>query len=185
MLFIETIKIGNKIENLRFHNERLNRTRKIFFNAKPIDLKNFVKIKKNFRARITYKKEILKIEYFPLSKREFKKFKIVDSNINYRFKFENRAKLNALKPENYDEIIIVKNGLITDTTISNLAFFNGKEWLTPKYPLLKGTKRAELLEKNFLKEANIKKSDLKYFKKMAMINAILGFYEIENFSLDF
>ena len=49
--------------------------------------------------------------------------------------------------------------------------------------MLKGTKREELIDKGFLKEANIHKSDLKYFKKIAMINAIVGFMEIEDFDI--
>ncbi|RUM56328.1 MAG: 4-amino-4-deoxychorismate lyase, partial [Nautilia sp.] len=71
----------------------------------------------------------------------------------------------------------VKNGLITDTTISNLAFFDGNNWITPKTPLLKGTKREELIQKGFLKEKEIKIEDIKHFKKFAMMNAIIGFYE--------
>ena len=62
-------------------------------------------------------------------------------------------------------MFLVKNNLVTDSTISNLAFFTGKEWLTPKYPLLKGTKREELIKKGALKEENIHIYDLKYFKK--------------------
>ena len=37
-----------------------------------------------------------------------------------------------------DEILITRNGLLTDTSIANIALFNGKEWHTPKHPLLKG-----------------------------------------------
>ena len=180
MKFIETMLITENIENINLHNERMNKTRYDFFKLPPIDLRDFIELKKHKRVRVTYSKTIEKIEYFELKKREFKTFKIVHSDINYSYKYANRDELNALKPENADEIIIIKNSLVTDTTISNLAFFDGKKWLTPKTPLLKGTKREELLRKNFLSEAEIKEKDLKNFKKIAMINAVIGFYEIKN-----
>ena len=179
MEFIETILITNKIENLELHNKRMNNTRYIFFKEKPIDLKEYIKIIKNKRIRVTYDRKIKKVEYFDLVKKEFKKFKIVHSDIDYSYKFANREELNKLKEKNVDEVIIVKNGFITDTTISNLAFFDGKKWITPKNPLLKGTKREELLNKNFLIQKDIKVDEIKNFKKFAMINAIVGFLEID------
>ena len=179
MRFIETLLITNEIKNLKYHNQRMNKTRKYFYNLDEIDLKDYIKIIPNKRVRVVYDKDILKVEYFDLKPREFKNFKIVYSDIDYEYKYENREKLNSLKVDGYDEVIIVKNGFITDTTISNLAFFDGKEWHTPKNPLLKGTKRAELLEKGFLKEKDIKIEHLKNYQKFAMMNAIIGFYEIE------
>jgi len=179
MKFIETLLITEKIENVDLHNERMNNTRYDFFKLPPIDLRDFIELKKHKRVRVTYSKSIEKIEYFELKKREFKTFKIVHSDIDYSYKYANRDTLNALKPENVDEVIIIKNSFVTDTTISNLAFFDGKKWLTPKTPLLKGTKREELLRKDFLTEAEIKEKDLKNFKKIAMINAVIGFYEIK------
>jgi len=183
MGFIETLLITNHINNLDLHNFRMNETRKHFYNLPPIDLADFIDLKPNTRCRVLYDREIIKVEYFELVKREFKKFKIVESDIEYSFKYANRDKLNNLKVDGYDEVIIVKNGLITDTTISNLAFFDG-EWITPKTPLLKGTKRMQLLNKGILKEKDIKIEDIKNFKKIAMMNAILGFYEIGEFIVE-
>ena len=179
MEYIETILITNKIENLKFHNIRMNKTRKNFYNLEPIDLKEYIEIIPNKRVRVVYEKKIKKIEYFDLNKREFNKLKVVEcDNIEYSYKSENREKLNSLKVNGYDEVIIVKNGLVTDTTISNLAFFDGKEWHTPKNPLLKGTKREELIQKGFLKEKDIKIDNVKNYKKVVMMNAIIGFYEV-------
>jgi len=179
MSYIETILITHQLENIELHNKRMNWTRKYFYDLEPVDLRDYIEIKKNSRCRVIYDKEIKKIEYFPLKKREFNSFKVVECNdIEYKFKSEDREKLNSLKVEGYDEVIIVKNGFITDTTISNLAFFDGNKWITPKTPLLKGTKREELIQKGFLKEKEIKIEDIKNFKKFAMMNAIIGFYEI-------
>jgi len=184
MSYIETILITNQIENIKFHNQRMNHTRKYFYNLPPIDLRDYIEIRKNSRCRVVYDKKIKKVEYFEIQKREFNKFKIVECNdIEYSFKSEDREKLNSLKVEGYDEIIIVKNGFITDTTISNLAFFDGTHWITPAKPLLKGTKREELIQKGFLKKKDITVEEITKFTKFAMMNAIIGFYEIENFAI--
>ena len=179
MKFIETLLITDRIENLEYHNKRMNKTRYDFYHLSPINLANYIEIKKDKRVRVTYSKEIEKIEYFDLIKREFNTFKVVESDIDYSYKFEDRRALNALKQPGFDEVIIIKNKLVTDTTISNLAFFDGKKWYTPKTPLLKGTKRQELIDKGFLREKEIKAEEIKNYKKFAMINAIIGFYERE------
>jgi 4-amino-4-deoxychorismate lyase len=186
MGYIETILITNKIENLKFHNNRMNKTRKNFYNVSDIDLSDYIKVIPNRRVRVVYEKEIKKIEYFELTKRVFNRLKIVYcDDIEYSYKSEDREKLNSLKIDGFDEVIIVKNELVTDTTISNLAFFDGNEWATPKKPLLKGTKREELLQKGFLKEKEIKIEEIKNYQKVAMMNAIIGFYEIDINSIVF
>jgi 4-amino-4-deoxychorismate lyase len=190
MEFIETLLVKNgKIQNLKYHLKRMEKTIKYFKwkmdNGKWI-MDNRKWIMDNARVRITYSYDgIRNIEIFPLKKRTFKKFKLVKINFDYSFKYKNRKKFSILHSQfpDFDEFILVKNNLITDTTISNLAFFTGNEWITPKYPLLKGTKREELLKKGFLKEENIHIYDLPYFKKMAMINAIIEFKKIDEFDI--
>ncbi len=186
MDFIETVLIKNsEIQNLKYHQNRINKTAKHFKWKKIPELKN-IDLKKDARVRITYSSSGIKnIEYFPLIKRNFKKFKLINISFEYAFKYKNRKIFENIKKSftGFDEFILIKNNLITDTTISNLAFFDGKEWYTPKHPLFYGTKREELLDKGFLKEENIHKYDLPYFKKIAMLNAILGFYEIKDFDI--
>jgi len=191
MEFIETLLVKDgKIQNLKYHLDRIEKTYKYFkwrIENGEWRINDELRIENGeWRIRIIYNQYgIQKIEIFPIKKRNFKKFKLIKIDFDYKFKYKNRKQFSILNSQFsiYDELILTKNNLITDTTISNLAFFTGKEWITPKYPLLKGTKREELIEKKFLKEANIHISDLKYFKKMAMMNAILGFFEIEDFDI--
>ncbi|RUM76289.1 MAG: hypothetical protein DSZ11_00740 [Sulfurovum sp.] len=180
-MFIETIKILNgKIYNITWHNDRCNRTRQDFFNnPKPLYLQEHIEAppKGLFRCRIVYAKEILSIEYIPYQAKEFKRFKIVQSNIEYNYKYANREPLDRLKTKVYTdtEIIIEKNGFLTDTTIANIAFYNGHSWITPKTPLLKGTMRMKLLKNGFLQEKEIKSEDIKHFLNFALMNAMIGF----------
>ncbi len=192
MELIETMLVTNSnIKNFKYHLKRVENTFKFFkwkFNQKEWEKlkEKFTFKQKPLRVRVTYNQfGIKEIELFDIKKREFKKFKTIDINFNYSFKYKNRKNFENLyqKYPNFDEFILVKNGLITDTTISNLAFFTGKEWLSPKNPLLKGTVREKLLNEKKIKLTDIHKADLKYFKKIAMINAILGFREIEDFDI--
>jgi len=192
MEFIETMLVENgEIKNLKYHLKRMEKTAEYFKfqvpNTEFQNLKEKLKVKnEKVRYRITYNQfGIQNIEYFPIKERKFKKFKVIEINFEYPFKYKNRSlfTFHSSLYTSFDEFILIKNSLITDTTISNLAFYTGKEWITPKYPLLKGTKRAELIDKGFLKEENIHIYDIKYFKKIAMINAIIGFLEIDDFDI--
>jgi 4-amino-4-deoxychorismate lyase len=100
---------------------------------------------------------------------------VVDNEIDYQFKYTDRARLEELKRRTKaDEILIVKNGYITDTSFSNIIFFDWEnKWVTPATPLLKGTKRKELLEKGMIHEKEIRPYDLKDFTKARLINAML------------
>ena len=82
-----------------------------------------------------------------------------------------------------DEIIIVKNNLICDTSKANIAIFLNKEWLTPKIPLLKGTTMQRYINNGTLKQKDITVDMLKQSSKIALLNAMIDFDIINNFSL--
>ncbi len=143
-----------------------------------------------FKCRIIYSKQIEKIEFIPYQLPKIRTLKIiVDDQIEYNHKYLDRNQLDLLyrKRGACDDILIVKNGLITDTWFANILFFNGKEWITPSKPLLKGTQRSKLLDQEAIKTADIRLDDLKYFKKARIINAMIRFedgleIEVGNFS---
>jgi 4-amino-4-deoxychorismate lyase len=179
---IETIKIeSGQVSNIEWHNARFNRSRKELFGVdKSIKLQEYIEPpigKGVFRCRILYSEEILSIEYIPYQAKVFKTFKIVESNIDYNHKYSNRMPLERLKAEvfPYNEIIIKKDGLLTDTSVANIAFYDGDSWLTPKKPLLRGTMRENLLNHNRLIEKDIKSDELKHFSHFALMNAMIGF----------
>jgi len=213
MELIETIKIEDgKIYNLKWHNQRCNRSRLELFGCDAIRLEDYIKDyppKGLFRCRVLYSEDIIKVEYIPYKKREFKSFKIVSSDIEYSYKYSNRDELDRLKEQNiqdsleleclhpkktrlkpsvtnylYDDIIIQKDGLLTDSTIANIAFFDGENWITPKKPLLRGTVREKLLNQNFLIEKDINSDDLRHFCNFALMNAMIGFQIQKNITID-
>ena len=74
-----------------------------------------------------------------------------------------------------DDILIAKNGWLTDTLYANICFWDGSKWHTPATYLLKGTKRSELLEEGEIEETPIAIGDLKDFLGFQRINALLDF----------
>ena len=191
MKLLETIKLENgEFANLELHQERMYRSiLELFGRENKIDLVSELKRfqeksrtsninHKIYKCRIVYSKTLQNIELLPYSSLSIKSLKIVnDDSINYNFKFENREKINQLfaKRKNSDDVLIVKNGLITDTSFCNILFFNGKKWLTPEKPLLKGIQRQFLLNNEIIETANISPNDLHNFTKARLVNAMIGF----------
>ena len=180
-LLLETIKIEEgEIHNLSYHQARCTKSRQKLFNCYDIlDLSAIIDAPKTglYRCRILYAETLHSIEYIPYVPKKIETLKIVSSNIEYSFKYANRDTLNALLEANrdVDEVIIAKNGLLTDTTLSNLAFFDGKKWFTPEKPLLEGTMRAKLIDEGFLQTKEIRQNELSDYSQVALINAMLGF----------
>ena len=105
---------------------------------------------------------------------------ITNDDIDYSYKYADRSQLNKCldKRGGCDDVIIVKNGLLTDTSYSNIALYDGTSWFTPRTPLLKGTMRAYLLDNGLIEEADIRPYDLKSFTKVSLINAMLPLDEL-------
>jgi 4-amino-4-deoxychorismate lyase len=179
---LETIKCKDgKLYNLNKHNFRFNKARKEYIGLSDvIDLNEIIEIPENckkglFRCRVVYSKTIEKIEFIPHQFRIIRSLKLVEDNeIDYNFKFAKREKLQKLFEQhaNCDDIIIVKNGCITDSFTANLIFFDGVKWWTPDTPLLQGTQRRFLIDESRIFECRITTNDLHKYKKVGLINAM-------------
>jgi len=188
---LETVKIiDGQAQHLAFHQARMQRSCvQLNIAERAPDLKLALLStpeKGEFRARIVYEQQIESVEYFPIITRSFQSFTLVKADdLEYGCKFLNRDTINQLFAEKgaADDVLFVKNGLITDTSIANVAFFDGTKWLTPRVPLLEGTTRARLLQSGELHLMNITPAMLPRFKKMALCNAILGFWVLNEFKI--
>lgn len=151
--------------------------------APKFDLKSALKTSQMglVRAKVIYHKsgELVKVEFFEYKMCEFCEFRLVNIDFEYDKKYLIRDDIDRAKGDNA-EIIMIKNGLVTDTSIANVAIFDGK-WLTPKTPLLDGTTRQRLIGEGVLTPCEIDVEMLLNAKKFAIMNAMVGFYEIENF----
>ena len=185
--FIETIRIENgKAVNLGFHNYRFNRTRRDIFECNlPVNLADFIQRGKytgRTRCRVEYQEEVEKVEYLPYTLRPVNSLKLVTSDgLDYTYKSTDRQKLDELFRQRgeADDILIVRDGFLTDTSIANIALWNGSQWETPEVPLLEGTMRASLLGKEMIVPAAIRPQDLSRYSLIRLFNAMIGFGEIE------
>ena len=184
-LLFETIRLQDGVlQNLAYHTIRLNYSRKsLYKSTNQIDLEQAIQIpsvcgKGMYKCRVAYSKEVKSIDFELYVPHVVKSLRLVEDNtILYNYKYTNRGSLNKLltKRERFDEIIIVKNGFITDTSYSNIIFFDGTKWFTSSTPLLHGTMRSFLLENNMISEMVIKVAHLKQFQKARLINAMIPF----------
>ena len=62
---------------------------------------------------------------------------------------------------------------------ANIALFDSSHWHTPQHPLLKGTKRAELLDKGILTEKDIRMEELPAYSTVRLFNAMIDWGEGE------
>ena len=192
---VETIKINNGTpENLEFHDRRMNNSLSgLYGTRKGFDLNAILKVPYKLsdgivKCRIVYDTEIKEITYQPYVIRPVNSLRLVEDNeIEYRYKYSDRSTLDALfeKRGSCDDILIIKNGYVTDTYYANIVFksTNG-DWVTPESCLLKGTRRTCLLEKNQIKEAVIRVSDINNYTEARLINAMIDICDTNGISLD-
>ncbi len=185
--FVETIKIlDGKIHNLEYHQLRYESVLNSFGVEVYQSLCDFIEPPEwgLYRCRLLYNKESIEVEYHPYKKREISSFKLMfDNDISYSQKSINREHIDTLfeQREDADEILIIKNLMVTDTSIANIAFYRDGSWLTPREPLLKGTTRERLLDEGVIQEADIKANELRSFSKIALLNAMIEFDIIDEF----
>ncbi|MBC7892507.1 MAG: aminotransferase class IV [Sphingobacteriaceae bacterium] len=186
--FLETIRCHNgRLENLPYHQERVRRTRKAVLGlTDELDLGESLVIPpgiepaQTFRCRVIYGLDIESVEFIPYQIRPLRSLKLVHvDGLDYAFKYADRSTLDALRaglPAD-EEVLLVKAGLLTDTTYANIALFDGAYWYTPAQPLLEGTRRAQLLAEGRLIRERLAPDDLRYFQKIRLLNAMMSWEE--------
>jgi 4-amino-4-deoxychorismate lyase len=109
--------------------------------------------------------------------------------VDYRFKYADRSfieELFNLRRES-DDILMTRQGWITDTSMANIAFRGIQRWFTPSLPLLAGTTWKRLVYTGRLIPRPIHVRELPQFEYYRVFNAMNDFetapeYSIENIS---
>jgi 4-amino-4-deoxychorismate lyase len=181
-LLFETIRIEDgSPRNLEWHERRMNSAILEQWNVdSAVSLGPLIRVPAEFskgmvRCNIRYGPEITGITYRMVEKRVVRSLKLVIcDDIDYHVKFDDRSRLEALLVQRgeCDEILVVKDGFITDTSMSNIIVFDGTKWVTPAGPLLKGTCRERLISEGRLEEQWIRPSGLAGFAGWKLINAL-------------
>jgi 4-amino-4-deoxychorismate lyase len=184
-LLLESIRLcdGN-FENLFYHERRMNRGLKFLCGVQEhFDLEEFLsKIERPttglFKCRLVYDESSRDLEFIPYRSKRIDTLRVVEHDrISYEFKYADRKLIDRLYglKKDCDDILIVKRGLVTDSSFSNIVFRRGQRWFTPWSALLKGTMRSSLLERNLIQEEEIRVEDIKTFDSFKLINAMLRF----------
>jgi len=182
---VESVRIENRqLQHIELHNQRLNRTMLHLFGIdQKIRLEDIIELPTNltenrYKCRVTVSPESMNVDISPYIQREIKTLKVVhDNDIDYSYKSENRQQLNAAfeKRNGCDDIIIIKNGCVTDSWAANILLFDGTDWITPDTPLLQGVQREYLLAQNQIKLKRVKETEILSFQKIRLINAMIDF----------
>jgi 4-amino-4-deoxychorismate lyase len=182
---VETIKSDNGIlQNISFHNERMFRSLyEVFRIKKENNLESIIAVPQfalngTYKCRVVYDDINIEIAFQPYNISPVKSLKIVEANdISYPHKFTDRENINKLfeQREQCDDILIIKNGRITDTSYTNVILKDPDgQWVTPSSCLLAGTRRASLLHRKEISEADITLNDLHKYLEIRLINAMIG-----------
>jgi 4-amino-4-deoxychorismate lyase len=180
----ETIRIFNgKPGNLTLHDKRMNLTRKkIFGRNDTLRLSDYIQVPEEFRTgltrcRIIYGPSIRSTEYSLYVPAMIKTLKLVYADtLIYDYKYLDRTNLSRLINKSIaDDILIIKDGFVTDSSFANIVFTDGKHWVTPDTPLLCGTMREKLLIQGIIRKERITINNLSQYTHFRLVNAMLGF----------
>lgn len=181
----ETISIENhQASNLPLHQARMDRSYlHQFGNPNPFDLVELFNqlilptAAHQLKWRLCYNQHKTTSTIEPYRMRSIKSLKLahVSPSFDYAYKYTDRTPFDALKSRNpeADEIIIVKEGLITDSSYSNLVLKKGNKLYTPARPLLKGVQREYLIQNKLIEECDLFAKELFQYSEILLINAML------------
>lgn len=183
---LETIRCeGGIAHHLPYHQKRLETSLQRLGESTEYNLSELITPPDNalYRCRFLYTPLSCTIEFHPYSPKKISTLRLIACDtINYPLKYAHREALNALYEQRNgcDDILILKNNLLTDTSTANIALLINNQWLTPETPLLEGTTRARLIDEKKIFPARLSASDAHNASKIALINAMIGFFEMEN-----
>ena len=186
-LFLETICIhdGHPL-HLEWHQRRVDATLTHFYPAASIDEITFplteilssCEIPSNgkYRCRVVYDINSISVELFPYKPRPVHSLRLIEApaGYDYRFKFADRKVLEELFAQRgtADDILMTRNGWITDTSTANIAFRKADRWYSPSMPLLAGTTWKRLVASDVLIPRPIHQKDIVRYEAFKIFNAM-------------
>lgn len=134
------------------------------------------------KMRIVYGKELREVSFMKYERRAVKSLKVVEAghDVDYHLKYADRScleRLYALRGE-CDDILIVRNGKICDTSYTNVILTDGSRMIVPSTFLLPGVMRSWLISEGLagvddLDISSILPDNRWGFTHIMMINAMM------------
>ena len=132
------------------------------------------------KLRFIYNKRASSFEIAPYEARKIESLKCVEINTyNYDLKFTDRSgidRASALRGD-CDDVLMTKNGLLTDTSYCNILLFERTDWITLEKPLFKGVQREYLLDERIIKVGEIHMENLTKQESFQLVNTLNPFKE--------
>lgn len=181
--FVESLRVEQrKLMHIEWHERRMRQTLLYHYGYEPeVNLRASVALPEEldngvYKCRIVYDSLIEDVSFAAYEPKKVDTLRLVmDDAMDYPFKYEDRSSLDRIlmRRDGADDVLIVKNGCLTDTSFSNIALFREGLWYTPDTFLLNGTCRQRLLADGLIREARITVDDLGKYAEIRLINAML------------
>jgi 4-amino-4-deoxychorismate lyase len=125
---------------------------------------------------LVYSDSVLSADLHPYSPPQIKTMALVEvENLDFTFKLEDRSELYKIRDfAGTDEIIIIRNGFVTNAATGNLVFEDSEgRFFTPLHYIHAGTKRRFYLKNKTVTSYPIKASGIKSYNRVYLVNAML------------
>ena len=191
--FVESLGVEQRrLMHLEWHERRMRQTLLHHYGIEPeINLQAAIELPAElddrvYKCRIEYGASVERVAFLLYEPKTVNTLRLVlDDGIGYSFKHEDRSAFDRLlkQREGADDILVVRNGCLTDTSFSNIILLREGTWYTPDTFLLNGTCRQRLLAEGVIRETRITVDDLEHYSAIKLINALLDWKKMPPVSL--
>jgi 4-amino-4-deoxychorismate lyase len=181
-VFVEEIKSQHgEYFNLEGHAIRIDRTLrhyfgKSFLHSSLIDFLPAHPHERLYKCTLVYSDSLLSVKTAPYKLPTVNSMAIVNvENLDFSYKLEDRSELHKIREfTGADEVIIVRNGFVTNASTANLVFLDQEgTYLTPLHYIHSGTKRQFYLKQKKITTYPIKVTGIQDFQSVYLINSMI------------
>ncbi|MGB3802036.1 MAG: aminotransferase class IV [Lewinella sp.] len=186
-LLLESIRlIDGKVPLLHRHQARVDRSRQRYYGKAPAFKLARVLQELNLpesgvhKVRLLYRAGLESHEIHPYEVRHIGSLRVVEADdLQYSRKYADRSGIDAVfaRRQDCDDVLMVQRQHVTDSSYANLAMYDGDRWYTPAWPLLRGTRREELIASGVLQPTVIRVRDLPHFEHIRLVNSMMEWEE--------
>lgn len=182
-MLLETIRIQDGVhDDLPRHLERVRRSSAELWGRPLLLSPGDLAVPQEFRSgtvkcRVLYSPEGFRAEWSRYVPRRVRTLRAVDcGSLDYHLKYADRSALDRLYAlrDGCDDVLLIRRGMVTDTSFSNVVLYDGSGYFTPSDFLLDGCRRRSLLEAGIVREMPLKERDLDSFGDIFLINSMLS-----------
>lgn len=183
LLFTEVFRIDDgHVSDLTYNEVRMKTTGLAFgFDAPVPDISDSdvprCMRKGVVKGRILYGRKLVEVSFSHYERKDIRSLMVVNGDdTDYGFKYADRSCLASLYAMRCfcDDVLIVKNGMVCDTSFCNILLDDGHRLVTPSTCLLPGTRRQALIDSGAVAVVDVPVSELYRYRTVLLVNAMMG-----------